>query len=88
MRFLNCRQRLLGFPKKMDGEKQTRRSTADDGDAIAVQETRWSGWIFHFAFPCMREDTARVPARNLFLHSLQEQKSGSEPALMNSASRC
>jgi hypothetical protein len=36
----------------------------------------------------MREDTARVPARNLFLHSLQEQKSGSEPALMNSASRC
>jgi hypothetical protein len=31
---------LSGFPKKMDGEKRTRRPTADDDDAIAVQETR------------------------------------------------
>jgi hypothetical protein len=31
---------LLGFPKKMDGEKRTSRSTTDDGDAITVQETR------------------------------------------------
>ena len=31
---------LLGFAKKMDGEKRTRRSTADDGDAIAVHEAR------------------------------------------------
>src|ERR1035437_3459752 len=31
---------LLGFPKKMDGEKRTRRPTTDDGDAITVQQTR------------------------------------------------
>jgi hypothetical protein len=29
----------LGFPKKMDGEKRTGRPAADNGDAIAVQET-------------------------------------------------
>jgi len=28
----------LGFPKKMDGEKRTGRSTADDGYAIFVLE--------------------------------------------------
>jgi hypothetical protein len=28
----------LGFPKKMDGEKRTGRSTADDGNEIAVLE--------------------------------------------------
>jgi hypothetical protein len=31
---------LPGFAEKMDGEKRTGRSTADDGDTIAVQETR------------------------------------------------
>jgi hypothetical protein len=30
----------FGFPKKMDGEKRTRRSATDDGDAIAVPEAR------------------------------------------------
>ncbi|MHB1743332.1 MAG: hypothetical protein ACYCRE_01015 [Acidobacteriaceae bacterium] len=30
----------LGFPKKMDGEKRTRRSAADDDDAIAVHKAR------------------------------------------------
>ncbi len=28
----------LGFAKKMDGEERTGRSTADDGNAIAVLE--------------------------------------------------
>jgi hypothetical protein len=29
---------VLGFPKKMDGEERTGRSTADDGNAVVVAE--------------------------------------------------
>jgi hypothetical protein len=31
---------LPGFAKKMDGEKRSGRSTANDGDAISILETR------------------------------------------------
>jgi hypothetical protein len=49
-----------GFPEKMDGEKRAGWSTADDGDAIAVQETRRLNRNDHFAFPGIGEDTPPI----------------------------
>ena len=57
---------LPGFAKKMDGEKRAGRSTADDGDAITVQETRRWNWNFHFACQTMRGYMPDCSTCNLF----------------------